>query len=58
MRGKERGSGRCHADGAATTRGQSDYSTLTARERRMLWLAIAVSFAALLVANQIGVMGL
>lgn len=58
MNRQRKGSGRCHAVGATTTQGHGDYSTLTARERRMLWLAVAVSFAALLAANAVGVMGL
>ena len=56
MNGQRKGSGRCHADGAMTNQGQRDYSTLTAKEKRQLWATVAVSFAALLAANAVGVM--
>lgn len=56
MNNKKRGSGRCDADGAVTNQGQRNYSTLTAKEKRQLWATVAVSFAALLAANAVGVM--
>ena len=55
MNRQRKGPGRCHADGAMT-KGQHDYSTLTAKEKRQLWATVAVSFAALLAANAVGVM--